>query len=404
MPQKRPKQAVTPQFAVEMWPIDRPQDYPNNARKWTDKAVAKVAVSIREFGWRQPVVVDSQGVIVIGHLRRAAGKSIGLNECPVHVAADLSPAKIRALRLADNRTAQEAQWDMDMLATEFGEMKALDFDLTLTGFDTREIDKLTLAANPAEDEIPSVPDEPTTQAGDLWLMGGHRLLCGDATKANDHGHVLAGNTPHLVLTDPPYGIGANYASFDDSEANVRTLIDGFMPLVLRWPVVLVTSGHRCMFDYPRPSWFLVWVHPAGNGSGPWGFNLSHPILAYGKDPYLSVGLGSRPDSLVLAADRKGVEGHPTPKPMAVWRWLLDRGSCYSGQNVLDPFGGSGTTVIACEEMERHAFCIELEPRYCDVIVTRWQNLTGKQATLEDDGRTFSEVSDARRRQTEVSAH
>ena len=125
-------------FHVEMWDIDRPIDYPKNARKWSPKAVEKVATSIREFGWRQPVVVDSAGVIVIGHLRRAAGKSIGLTECPVHVAADLSPAKIRALRLADNRTAQEAEWDLDILASEFADLKTFDFDLTITGFEAKD--------------------------------------------------------------------------------------------------------------------------------------------------------------------------------------------------------------------------------------------------------------------------
>ena len=132
------KGAKSEAFECEIWPIDKPIDYPKNARKWTGAAITKVATSIREFGFRQPVVVDSEGVIVIGHLRRAAAKSIGLTTCPVHVARDLSPAKIRALRLADNRTAQEATWDLDLLAVEFGELKGFDFDISITGFDTRD--------------------------------------------------------------------------------------------------------------------------------------------------------------------------------------------------------------------------------------------------------------------------
>jgi ParB-like chromosome segregation protein Spo0J len=136
-----------PEFSVENWPIDKPIDYPKNARKWTDKAVAKVAASIREFGWQQPLVVDSQGVIVIGHLRRKAGQSIGLTTCPVHVAKDLSPAKIRALRLADNRTAQESEWNLDILAAEFTELKTFDFDLTITGFDLTQVDGYLRGAN-----------------------------------------------------------------------------------------------------------------------------------------------------------------------------------------------------------------------------------------------------------------
>jgi len=134
------KDAPNHGFQCEMWAIDRPIDYPKNARKWSAQAISKVAVSIKQFGWRQPVVVDSEGVIVIGHLRRVAGKSIGLTECPVHVARDLSPAKIRALRLADNRTAQEADWDLEILAAEFGELKTMGFDLTVTGFDIAEIE------------------------------------------------------------------------------------------------------------------------------------------------------------------------------------------------------------------------------------------------------------------------
>lgn len=136
----RQKRPVISGFSCEIWPIDRPIDYPKNARKWSARAVEKVAASIREFGWRQPVVVDSEGVIVIGHLRRAAGKSAGLTECPVHVARDLTPAKIRALRLADNRTHDEAEWDLDVLAAEFGELKTFDFDLSTTGFDLAEIE------------------------------------------------------------------------------------------------------------------------------------------------------------------------------------------------------------------------------------------------------------------------
>src|ERR1017187_415606 len=194
------------EFAVEMWPIDKPIDYPKNARKWTQQAIDKVAMSIREFGWRQPVVVDSQGVIVIGHLRRLAGKSIGCTECPVHVARDLSPEKIRALLLADNRTGEEATWDMDLLAAEFLDLKGLDIDLSFTAFDCKELDALLLTPNPAEDETPPVPEVPTSRLGDLWVMGGHRLLCGDCTKPEDVARLLADDKPGLMVTDPPYGI------------------------------------------------------------------------------------------------------------------------------------------------------------------------------------------------------
>jgi hypothetical protein len=188
---------------IDLWPIDRPRDYEKNARKWSARAVEKVGASIREFGWRQPVVVDNEDVIVIGHLRRAAGKSIGLTECPVHVAADLTPVQIRALRLADNRTNQES---------ELLDLKALDFDLSLTGFDTRELDALfaTPDGDAQANACPDVPIAPVSRPGDLWRLGPHRLLCGDSTAENAVSRLLSPTSglpqPCLMVTDPPYGV------------------------------------------------------------------------------------------------------------------------------------------------------------------------------------------------------
>ena len=193
---------------IEVWPIDRPKDYPKNARKWSGQAVEKVAASIREYGWRQPVVVDANDVIVIGHLRRAAGKFLGLTEIPVHVARDLKPAQIRGLRLADNRTNQEASWDETMLALEISELDGLDFDLSLTGFDVNELDSFLrdpLDEQKAE-EAPPLPEVAVTRPGDLWLIGPHRLLCGDATSKDAVARVLGDKKPLLLVTDPPYGI------------------------------------------------------------------------------------------------------------------------------------------------------------------------------------------------------
>src|SRR5712691_8824174 len=193
---------------IENWPIDRPKDYPKNARKWSAHAVEKVASSIREYGWRQPVVVDAHEVIAIGHLRRAAGKFLGLTEVPVHVARDLTPAQIRGLRLADNRTNQEASWDDDLLGPELADLGALGFDLGLTGFDVHELDKLL--RDPLDEEraeqAPPLPDVAATRLGDLWHLGPHRLLCGDATRADDVARLLGKSAPLLLATDPPYGI------------------------------------------------------------------------------------------------------------------------------------------------------------------------------------------------------
>ena len=190
---------------IENWPIDRPKDYPKNARKWSAQAVEKVAASIREYGWRQPVVVDAHEVIVIGHLRRAGGKFLGLTEVPVHVARDLTPAQIRGLRLADNRTNQESYWNDDLLGPELADLDALGFDLGLTGFDVHELDKLL--RDPLDEEraeqAPPLPDVATTRPGDLWLLGNHRVMCGDATSAETVAGLLGERKPRLMVTDPP---------------------------------------------------------------------------------------------------------------------------------------------------------------------------------------------------------
>jgi hypothetical protein len=193
---------------IELWPIDRPKPFPKNARHWNGAAVAKVASSIREYGFRQPIVVDVHDVICIGHLRLAAAKSLGLKEVPVHVARDLTPAQIRGLRLADNRTNQEAEWNDDLLGPELAELSDLGFDLTLTGFDVYEIDKLLRDPLDGEraEQAPPLPDVAATRLGDLWLLGNHRLLCGDATTPEAVSRLLEDRKPLLLVTDPPYGI------------------------------------------------------------------------------------------------------------------------------------------------------------------------------------------------------
>lgn len=211
-------------------------------------------------------------------------------------------------------------------------------------------------------------------------VGGHRLICGDAGDGPTHEQVIGGETINLVLSDPPYGVGVKYSEFFDGEEETRELISRFMPLVLKWGRALITSGQRLMWDYPRPTWFLAWIHPAANAGGPWGFNCVNPILAYGADPYLGNRLGRRADYLMLAAGRKGEgDGHPVAKPLDVWKWVMERGSVHAGDNVLDPFMGSGTTILVAEQLGRRAFGIEIAPAYCDISVMRWQKMTGRIA-------------------------
>ena len=371
---------------IETWPIDKPIDYSNNARKWSAKAIEKVGASIKLFGWRQPVVVDAEGVIVIGHLRRAGGKSVGETTCPVHVARDLSPAKIKALRLADNRLHEEAVWDLDLLGPEFLELKALDFDLTATGFSTREIDRFTLTPNAAEDDVPPVPEAPVTQAGDLWLLGEHRLLCGDSTKAEDVRRL--GGAFAAVVTDPPYGINADRmtlgtgkkqfhrAAFDNSRPDVRWLL-AMAPRVCIW------GGNYFADVLPISADWLCW-HKKNDGLSYAEFEMAWTNFGRNARWYAHHWSGE-------------IKLHPTMKPTAVMRWCLELAGSGS---IFDPYLGAGSTLIASETRNQPCYGLEIDPAYCDVIVTRWQNLTGKEATLDGHGATFEHVKAGRRQGAE----
>ncbi len=421
---------------IEMWPIDRPKDYPKNARKWSAQAIAKVGASIREYGWRQPVVVDSKEVIVIGHLRRAAGRSIGLAECPVHVASDLTPQQIRGLRLADNRTNQESVWDLELLGAEFLELKALDFDLSLTGFDSREIDGLTLAVNPAEDDVPPLPDSPVSRPGDLWLLGPHRLLCGDATSPEAVARLLGDRKPFLMITDPPYGIelnsewrdkaglngcgpaepsymkhrtaghtettisGDTRADWSDAFALVpslqiayvwhasvftREVLDGLLRIgFLHHQQIIWNKGRAVLTRTPywfahEPCWFVR------KKNAPW----------YGKAGENTTVWDSPSPKFIMGGSDEQKFDHPTQKPVALMRRPL-LNHTKRGESVYEPFLGSGTTLAAAELTERVCYAVELDPKYVDVAIQRWQGLTGKQATLDGSGATFEQVKFGRR--------
>jgi DNA modification methylase len=418
---------------IEQWPIDRPKDYPKNARKWSAQAVEKVAASIRAYGWRQPVVVDVHDVIVIGHLRRAAGKFLGLTEVPVHVARDLSPAQIRGLRLADNRTGQEATWDEDLLAVELAELSDLDFDLGLTGFNVNELDDLL--RDPMDEEkaeqAPPLPDVAATRPGDVWLLGSHRLMCGDATRADDVSRLLADHKPLLLVTDPPYGIsldsewrdraglnqhgpaessymrqrteghtqtsisGDTRADWSEAFALVPTLQNAFV-----WHASLYTSEVlagllRIGFLYPQqiiwnkgrtvltrthywyqhePAWFVR------KPNAPW----------YGKAGENSTVWDSPSPKFIMGGSDETKCDHPTQKPLELMRRPI-LNHTKRGEVVYDAFLGSGTTLIAAELTERVCCGMELDPKYVDVICRRWADLTSQQPTLEADGRTFDEI-------------
>ena len=426
---------------IELWPVSRVKPYPNNPRV-NDDAVDAVAASLREFGFRQPIVVDAEGVIICGHTRYKAAQKLGLEKVPVHVAKDLSPEQIKAYRIADNQTASLAEWNYDLLPIELGELKSANYDLGLLGFDQDELAKL-LGGELQEgltdpDDVPAPPDEATTKPGDLWILGNHRLLCGDSSKPEDVDRLLDGATIQLVNTDPPYNVRVEprsnnaIAAGNSSFANPNKHHQKFD--LERHPEK-AKATHKKMRAKDRPlandfvtdeafdelldAWFgnMARVLEAGRGFYIWGgyANLgNYPPFLKKHDLYFSQGIVWDKQHPVLT--RKDFMGafeicfygwrlgaghqflgpnnatdlwhvkkvnpqsmvHLTEKPVE----LAVRAMQYSsriGENVLDLFGGSGSTLIACEQTSRKAFLMELDPPYCDVIVQRWEKFTGRKA-------------------------
>jgi DNA modification methylase len=404
---------------IELWPIDRPKPFPKNARHWNAAAVAKVASSIREYGFRQPIVVDVHDVICIGHLRLTAAKSLGLKEVPVHVARDLTPAQIRGLRLADNRTNQESEWNDDLLGPELAELSDLGFDLTLTGFDVYELDNLL--RDPLDEEraeqAPPLPDVAATRLGDLWLCGDHRVLCGDATSPRDVARLLGAHKPLLMACDPPYGVSydpmwredaglgrqrqtgkvANDDRVDWTEA--YELFTGDVAYVWHAGVHAgeVAAGLTSAGFEIRAQ--LIWSkqHFAmSRGHYHWGHEPCwYAVRKGGKANWC----GDRTQSTIwqvpnlnpMGGDRnEKATGHGTQKPVELFRRPIVNHT-KQGDAIYDPFLGSGTAIMAAELTKRICIGIDIDPRYVDVAVIRWQDFTGQQAKLVGDGRTFDQI-------------
>jgi DNA modification methylase len=435
---------------IELWDIGRIKPYPQNPRV-NDQAVEAVARSIREFGFRQPIVIDETDTIIIGHTRWKAAQKLGLEKVPVHVAAGLSEAQIRGLRIADNQTATIAEWDLDLLPLELADLKGLDFDLGLLGFSDDDLAKY-LNGDVQEgltdpDEVPEPPDEATTQPGDLWILGDHRLLCGDSSKPEDLDRLLGGAPIHLVNTDPPYNvkveprsnnaIAAGNSSFA-APAKKRTHHQSLD--LARHPEKSKPTNKKLRakdrplandfvteeaFDGLLDAWFgnAARVLQPGRGFYIWGgyancanyppflkkhglyfsqaliWDKQHPVLTrkdfmgahewcfYGwKEGAAHKFFGPNNATDLWHVKKVNPQSmvHLTEKPVE----LAVRAMQYSskpGENVLDLFGGSGSTLIAAQQTGRKAFLMELDPLYADVIVDRFQRFSGQAAILERTG-------------------
>jgi len=383
-------------FNIETVAIDSLRPHPRNYRAHPQVQIEHLEASLREYGWARNVVVASDGVILAGHGIVEAARRRGETTVPVHrLALKSTDPKAEKFMVLENEVSRLADDDDAQLAALLKGL-ADEGELLGTGYDGGDVEAL-LAELQAEEfaqqhvEDPGAeepPEEPVTKTGDVWLCGRHRVVCGDCTEEHVWEAVLRDERAALCLTDPPYGVGWAYESYEDTPESLRQLVGDLMPIAMeRACVVLLTPGNKNQRLYPDPDWELAWFCPAGVGRGPWGFCCWQPILAYGKDPYLQNQLGGRPDALVLQEGASNDE-HPCAKPINVWKWAMERGSAHAGDGVVDPFIGSGTTLIAAEQLGRVCYGIEIEPRYVDVSVRRWCKATGRAATLESTGEPF----------------
>ena len=402
-------------------PLGQIIPYARNPRR-NEKAIATVAASIAEFGWRQPIVVDEGMVILAGHTRLAAAQQLGLETAPVHVAKGLSEAQARAFRIMDNRSGENAEWDNELLGLELGDLLDAEFDLGLTGFTDEELNALInglaedgTGPQEGEDDVPETPENPVSRPGDLWILGNHRLLCGDSTVATDVERVLDGVKPLLLVSDPPYGV-----EYDPGWRNKTGAAK--------------TKRTGKVLNDDRADWREAWALFPGDVAYVWhgalhaatvaesleavGFNVRSQII-WAKDRLvLSRGdyhwqhepcryavkktgkghwAGDRKQTTLWQIANKDQDAktvHGTQKPVECMRRPILNNSS-PGQAVYEPFMGSGTTLIAAETSGRVCLGIELNPAYVDVAVERWQQFMGKAAVLDQDGRTFEEVRSGR---------
>lgn len=407
---------------VELIDIGRVIPYARNPRR-NEAAIAKVAASIKEYGFRQLIVVDEEMVIIAGHTRLQAAQQLGLTKVPVHTATDLTATQVKACRLADNRTAQEAEWDDELLGLELGELAEQGFDLDLTGFDGDELEKLLAEIDEGgltdDDDVPEAPETPISNPGDVWVLGNHRLICGDSTIAAVLDTLLDGHLVDMVFTDPPYNVNYGDTAKDKIRAkggakagrkimndNLGNEFEAFLTDACA-NMLRVTEGalYICMssseldtlqsaFRSSGGKWstFIIWAKNTFT-LGRSDYQRQYEPILYGwKEGNDHYWCGARDQGDVWFFNKPQKNDlHPTMKPVELVCQAV-KNSSKSKDIVLDSFGGSGSTLIACEKLGRYARLIELDPAYCDAIVKRWEEFTGKSAVLAGEEKDFAAIA------------
>ncbi len=431
--------------------------YENNPRK-NDHAVTKVAAAIKEFGFRIPIIIKKDGAIIDGHLRYKAAKEAGLAEVPCMLGDDMSDAQIKAFRISVNKVAELAKWDSSLLAMELKALGADDFDLSIIGYDEHELDDLLGELPPEKDQdaVPASPKIPATIPGDRWLLGNHVLLCGDSTSVTDLQTLMGGgNQADMIFTDPPYNVdysgtagkikndnmsaaefdlflggafnamasvlspgGGVYVACADSGKIGITFREAFLAADFHLSACLIWRKNQFTLSRSDYQWMhepILYGWKLGKPHRYYGGRKKRTIQDFSAELVTKISaskyhIQNGDDVLVVTEKEIKLESHlssiitedkplenkehPTIKPVALVERFV-KNSSKTGEVVLDPFGGSGSTLIACEKTGRHCRTNELDEKYCDVIINRWQDFTGEQATLDSDGRTFAEIKESR---------
>jgi site-specific DNA-methyltransferase (adenine-specific) len=386
--------------------VDSLIPYVKNSRTHSDAQVAQIAASIKEFGWTNPILVDGDNGIIAGHGRLLAARKLGYKEVPTIELADLTETQKRAYIIADNRLALNAGWDNEMLTIELNDLLADGFALELLGFDPKELNALlepeVVQGLTDEDAVPDVPEEPKTKLGDIYQLGSHRLMCGDSTNVEAVVELTSGAGVDMLLTDPPYnvayegGTGLTIQNDDMEDSQFRQFLrDAFVTAdtVMKKGAVFYiwhadSEGYNFRGACHDAGWkvrqCLIWKK-SSLVMGRQDYHWKHEPCLYGwKDGAGHLWAADRKQTTILEFEKPHRNGeHPTMKPVALFEYQM-LNNTKGGDMVLDLFGGSGTTMLAAEKHGRHAYLMELDPKYCDVIVKRWEDFTGKTAVLLSD--------------------
>lgn len=398
---------------IEQRPVANLIPYVNNSRKHSEEQVAQIAASIKEFGWTNPILVDGANGIIAGHGRLMAARKLGMEAVPVIELAHLSEPQRKALIIADNKLAMNAEWDNDLLMLELGELLEGGFDLDLLGFGKDELDALLSPTEATEgltdeDAVPEAPAVPVTVLGDVWLLGRHRVMCGDSCSITDMDKLVAGRQADMWLTDPPYNVAYEGGTKEKLTIQNDSMADDAFRQFLRDAYVTADStmkpgavfyiwhadseGYNFRGAAQDAGWkvrqCLIWKK-SSLVMGRQDYHWKHEPCLYGwKEGAGHLWATDRKQTTILEFDKPSRNGeHPTMKPVALFEYQM-LNNTKGGDLVLDSFGGSGTTLIAAEKNGRHSCLMELDPKYVDVIIKRWQDFTGKTATLESTGQPF----------------